>query len=134
LIRAGEKERDERYFSTIVNEKETFLFKIKLFYLYSKHCSASRSPILEFFTSFPLPFASERMLPHLPNPSSLNLLTPYNIPLPWDIRSTGLGTSFPTEAREGSPLLHMCLGQWSSPWMFFGWWLRLWELQGVRFS
>jgi len=44
--------------------------------------------------------------------------------------STRLGTS-PNEASQGSPLLHMCRGPWTSLCMVFGWWLSLWELWGV---
>ena len=46
-------------------------------------------------------------------------------PPPWGIKSlTGLDTSSPTDARQGSPLLYM----------LFGWWLSLWELSGVQVS
>jgi len=47
--------------------------------------------------------------------------------------STGLGSSFPTEAREGSPLLRMCWPR-ISPYMLFGWWLTLWELPCIWVS
>lgn len=47
-------------------------------------------------------------------PSSLNvtskrMLPTLGISLPWGF-STGSGTSFPTEARQGNPLLHVCPG------------------------
>lgn len=42
--------------------------------------------------------------------------------------SIGVITSSPTEARQCSPLLHMCWGPRTSPCMIFGWLLRLWEL------
>lgn len=47
--------------------------------------------------------------------------TPVSAP-PWGIKSlTGLGASSPTEARQGSPLLHMCQGPQSSLCMLLGW-------------
>ena len=46
--------------------------------------------------------------------------------------STGLGTSSPTETRQGSPLLHVCWRPRTSPSMLFGWWLSRWELPGSR--
>ena len=45
--------------------------------------------------------------------------------------STGLGLSSPNEARQGSPLLHMYQGPWTSPCILFSWWLSLWQLIGV---
>jgi hypothetical protein len=48
--------------------------------------------------------------------------------------STGLGKFSPIEARQGSSLLHMCRGPWTSPCMLFGWWLGLWELPRVQVS
>jgi hypothetical protein len=72
----------------------------------------------DFFAPSPLPFASEQVLspkPHLLPP-------PPSIPLPWGIKSLqNLGTSSPTEARQGSPLLHMCWGPQRSPCLLFGW-------------
>ena len=58
----------------------------------------------------PRPFASERMLPHLPIQSCSS---PTYLLHPPSFRhqiTTGLGTSSPTESRQGSPLLHMCQG------------------------
>jgi hypothetical protein len=39
--------------------------------------------------------------------------------------------NLPTEARQGSHLIHRCQGPNTSPCMFFGWWLSLWELSWV---
>ena len=58
----------------------------------------------------PRPFASERMLPHLPIQSCSS---PTYLLHPPSFRhqiTTGLGTSSPTESRQGSPLLHICQG------------------------
>jgi hypothetical protein len=44
----------------------------------------------------------------------------------------GLGTSSPTEARHGSPLLHMCRRPLTSLCVLLGWWLSQWELPGVQ--
>ena len=79
---------------------------------------SSWSPLLECFIPFPIPFTSERVL-------SL-------IPLPWGIKSTGLDTSSPTETRQGSPLLHMCLHPQNSLCVLFGWWLIFWTSQVSR--
>lgn len=38
--------------------------------------------------------------------------------------STGLGISSPTEAKQGSPLLHMYLGPQTNLYLLFGLWLR----------
>jgi hypothetical protein len=37
----------------------------KLFYLHSKCCPPSQLPLQEFFSPYPFPFASERVLPPL---------------------------------------------------------------------
>lgn len=46
-----------------------------------------------------------QLLPHLPSPFLRGLPTPTpptnHIPIPWGIKSTGLGTSLPIEARQG---------------------------------
>ena len=48
--------------------------------------------------------------------------------------SAGLGTSSPTKARQGSPLLHVCCRPLSSSYMLFDWCLSLWEPQEVQAS
>lgn len=61
---------------------------------------SSLSPLPELVTPSSLSFASERVLfPHCWHPSTLGLQA-----------STGLGIFSPSEARQGSPLLHVCLG------------------------
>jgi hypothetical protein len=63
-----------------------------------------------------------------PIPSPTHLLTPISPSQPPSLVhqvSTGLGTSFPTEARKGSLYV---LGQWPSPCILFGSWLSVWEL------
>ena len=77
--------------------------------------------IPEFFNSSPLPISSERM----PLPDTLYLVHEV---------STGLDASSSTGARQGIHLLHMCQRPWTSLYMFFGWWLSLWELPGVQVS
>lgn len=47
---------------------------------------------------------------------------------------TGLCTSFHTEAKQRSPLLHRCKRPWTNPCLLFGSWLSLWDLWGVWFS
>jgi len=69
----------------------------------------------------PIPFSSERVaLGH--NPSLRHQI------------STGLGTSFPTEARHGSSLLCICQEPQTTQCMFLGWRLSLCELPGVQIS
>ena len=109
--------------------EDTFIFPFSncFVYLHSKCCPLSWSPLQDFFTSFPFPFASERVLP---NPFTHPLTHPI---LPWGHEvSTGLSASSPTEARQGSPMLHVYWGWWTSPCMLFEWWLSLWELPGFQ--
>lgn len=60
-----------------------FFFTNYFIYLHPKHCSSNRSLLPAFFIPFPLPFASERVLP---NQSTNSRLIPARIPLPWGIR------------------------------------------------
>ena len=79
-------------------------------------------------------YTSEKVLTHEPPthpPSSSSAPHP---PLLGHRVSIGLSTSSPTEARQGSPLLHMCWGPWTRICMHFGLWLSLWELLGVPVS
>jgi hypothetical protein len=55
-------------------------------------------PLPEFFTLSSLPFTSGRVFSPRYPPSLAHQVT------------TGLDTSSPTEAGQGSPLLHMCWG------------------------
>ena len=71
-----------------------FFFLRIILFIYIPNVGPSRSPLPECFTLFPLPVASEGVLP-CPLPSSLRHQV-----------STGLGTPSPTEAREGSSLLY----------------------------
>jgi hypothetical protein len=70
-----------------------------------------------------LPFTSERVCLLHPHPSSLG-----------DQVFTGLGTSSPTEVRQGSPLLHTCMEPQTNLCVLFGWWLNLWKLPGFQVS
>ena len=85
-------------------------------------------PLKEFLSSSHLPLASKtwdrskRVAPPAYHPTLVHEV------------STGLGTSSPTESKQGSTLLHMCQGPWTSPCMLFGWWLSPWELPGVQVS
>jgi hypothetical protein len=95
-----------------------FCFFYCFIFLHSKSCpppwSLSLAPLQEFLTPFSFPFASERVLltqPHtIPHPS------PTHSQLTYLLHPTSLGhqvptrlsTSFPTEDRQGSPLLYMC--------------------------
>jgi len=45
-----------------------------------------------------------------------------------------LGVSSLTEARQGSSLLYMCPGPWTSSCMLPGWWLSIWESAGFPVS
>ena len=83
-------------------------------------------PLPESFTLFPLLFTSERCAPPTLASPFLGASSFYRI--------TGLGTSSPAEARQGSPLLHMCWGPQTSPCMSFGWWLSLWDLPRAQVS
>jgi hypothetical protein len=69
---------------------------LKLFYLFTSEIL----PLPESFTLFPLLFTSERCAPPTLASPFLGASSFYRI--------TGLGTSSPVEARQGSPLLHMC--------------------------
>lgn len=80
------------------------------------------------------------MLPSPCPPSQLySLFSPYPLPLRRCSPSlehqvsTGLGVSFPTEVRQGGPLLHMCHRP-AHPCMLFGWWLCLWDLGVINVS
>ena len=64
----------------------------------------------EFFTPCPLLFAAEKVLP----------LPPQASPVPRASRLYGVGVSFLTEARQGSPLIHMCQRPQISLCMLFG--------------
>ena len=55
-------------------------------------------------------------------------------PFPEHQVSTGMGASFSTDTRQGSPLLYICWGFQTSACMFFGWWLSLWKFPGVWVS
>ena len=77
----------------------------------------------------PLPVLLLRVLHH-PLPFVSEMVLPIGIPLPRRHQvSTGLGASSPTEARQGSPLLHMCWGPtflWEATYAITRWcWLLL---------
>lgn len=90
------------------------LFYFYCIFLFSKLFSSftfqmlppSSYSIPEFFTPYPLYFGSENVLP----PTPLSHPQKYsNIPLSWGYQvSTGLGSSFPTEASQGCPLAQIC--------------------------
>jgi hypothetical protein len=48
--------------------------------------------------------------------------------------SPGLGASFLTEARPGSPLLYICRVPHICWFMLPGWWLSVCEISGVQVS
>ena len=77
-----------------------------------------QSPLTEFFPPTPVIVTSEMVPSYSPT------------------KVSGLGSFSPTEAKKGSPLLHMCQGPQTRPCMciLFGWWLSLWELPGVQVS
>ena len=89
------------------------LFTLFLLYIFLKSNSC---PLLislpTFFIPFFLPCVSKRIFSHAKPPYSLG---PQVIP--------GLGTSSPTEVRQGSPQLHMCQGPRISLCMLPNWWL-----------
>jgi hypothetical protein len=65
--------------------------------------------------------------------------TPTPIPHPtwplnslWPSVSWGLGASFLTKPRPGSPLLYMCWGPHISWCMLPGWWYSVWEISEVQ--
>lgn len=70
------------------------LYILKNIYLLS--AAPSQSPLAEFF-------------PHSLSPSTVRGQPLLHIPNRVHQISTELGISFPTEARNGSPLLHMCV-------------------------
>jgi hypothetical protein len=77
--------------------------------------------LAEFLPSSLLPFTSERADFLWCPPTLVHQV------------SAGLSTSSsPTEARCGSPLLHMCQGPWTRECMLFGWWLSLREFPEVQ--
>lgn len=67
--------------------------------------------------------SSSSLLPSSPQQAS---------PFPGAQVSTGLGTSSPTEAGQGSPLLYMPWGTWTISCVLASWWLSLWEFQASR--
>ena len=115
----------DMYFATSLKRHcDTFSFFIIHYftYLHSKSYLPSWSPVPKFFTSHP----------HF----TLTLSTTPTSPLYQHLSSLGhqlstvLSTSSPTEARQGSPLLHM----YSRPRINHGCWLSLWEVWGVPVS
>ena len=83
---------------------------------------SSWSPLTEFFPPYSLFCPSERL--------SITWMSPH----PAASSFYRIDISSHTEARQGSPLLHMCQGPLTSPCMNFGWWLSQWELPGVQVS
>jgi hypothetical protein len=82
-----------------------YLFKVLLFYLFTPQILLpSQSPIVEFNLSSPFYFP----FPRYPQTLCHQVFT-------------GLGSSSPTEAREDSPLVRMCLGLHTSSCMLFDW-------------
>ena len=77
-------------------------------------------PLKKFFL-VSSPFASEKV----PLPYSSNL--GHQV-------STRLYTSSPTESKESSPLLHMCLRPQTGPCLLFGWWVSFWKFPGFQVS
>jgi hypothetical protein len=67
------------------------------------------SQMLPPLKSSPLPFASEKAAPQ--SPTRVHQL------------STGLSTSSPSEARHGSPLVHMCWMGVSDQLLYALWWV-----------
>jgi hypothetical protein len=58
--------------------------------------------------------------------------TPQHTPSLGHQVATGLGTPFSTEVIKGSPLLYMCQGPWTTPYMLFGWWFSFWKFWGSK--
>lgn len=78
--------------------------------------------ILRVLHPIPLPFASEKVLHYPPSCfTHLHLNIPLCPPSLGHRFSTGLGSTSATESRQSSFLLHICLGPWTSPYMFVGW-------------
>ena len=84
------------------------------------------------------PSQSSSLHPPSPSPLRVSSCSPFPSPKhPSSLEhqvSMGLGVSSPSEAKQGSPLLHMCQGPRTSLCMLFGCWLSLWELPGVQVS
>ena len=92
--------------------------------------------VIIFFTSQMLPpphHPLKSSFPILPSPLPLRGWYPISTPV-WGVISTGLSTSSPTEARQGSPMLLKYWGPQTSQCMLFGCWLSFWELPGVQAS
>jgi hypothetical protein len=100
-----------------------FFFFIKLFYLFTfqkllhfnRPSSSPPPPLIGYSPTCP-PH-------HHKHPSFLGLQV-----------FTGLSAYSLTETIQGSPLLHMCSGPRTSPWMLLGFWISPWELWGVPVS
>jgi hypothetical protein len=81
---------------------------IIILFTYIPNVASSWSLLSEFSPLPSIPFTSERVLP------------PLKFPYQGQQVCKGLVASSPIEARQGSPLLHMCQEPWISPCMFFG--------------
>jgi hypothetical protein len=98
-----------------------------IIYLHSK--SYIPVPSLNSLPSSPLPL--RECLPNCPftstSPLPVSLFSGRHV-------SIGLRASSPTEAIQGSPLLHRCSGPWTSPCLLLDFWLSLGEHWRVQVS
>jgi hypothetical protein len=130
-VRAGAEDRNlkvetGRGHEQVLLTLQSWLAQSAFFPSFSNYLFKSQTfplPVPPDRVPFPLtfPFTSERAT--CPHPPTLEHQV-----------SVGLDTASPIEVRHGSSLLHICQGPRTSLYMFFGWWLSLWELPGVQVS
>jgi hypothetical protein len=101
----------------------TFLLIIPFVYITNDiplPCYPSKTPSHPIF-SLSLPFASMRMVFHLPTHTSPPLMLGHQT-------SRGPRAFPPTDVRQSHPLLHMYLEPWIPPCTVLGWWSSIWDL------
>jgi hypothetical protein len=104
-----------------------YLFLLKNFiYVHSQSWPPSWSSLPEFFTLCPHLWESSPPHAHTspPHPQENPSFMGHQV-------STGLNLSSPTEAIQGSPLLHMWPGPWTSLCMLYGFWISLSKFWGI---
>lgn len=117
-----------------------YYYIIKLFYLFYIINIANDTPHPGPHSQSSSPLPASPLPLRRCSPTHQHTLSPYHIitsehpPSLGHQVCTGLPESFPTEARQGSPLLHMCQGPPTIPCPLFGWWLSLWEGPGYPVS
>lgn len=94
----------------------TLFFKVNFFIYLHFICCLPQSLGPLFFATFPVPLASEKVLP---------LSCPKAFPSLRSQVSSEQGTFSSSEVRSDNPLLYFCLGHQIRLCLLFGWWFSL---------